>query len=260
MINIRAKKSLGQNFLHNKSILNTMVKVANIDENDLILEIGPGTGSLTNELLKTKAKIVSVEADNRMEEILNNQFKEYSNFKLVIEDIRKYYPIFLKHKITNFKIVANIPYYLSSFLFRLFFENTPKPTTVVLMTQKELAMKIAKTEIANNKLRMYINLFFETKYITTVKKQNFKPQPKVDSAIIALYSNNKKYTKQYITKFEKVINAGFRQPRKMLISNLKNYYDKDITYSEIFSKLNINIKSRPEELNFETWTKLIESI
>lgn len=260
MINIHAKKSLGQNFLHNKAILNTMVKAANINENDLILEIGPGTGSLTNELLKTKAKIISVEADNRMEEVLNNQFKEHSNFKLVIDDIRKYYPVFLNQKISNFKIVANIPYYLSSFLFRLFFENTPKPTTVVLMTQKELAMKIAKKEIANNKLRMYINLFFDTKYITTVKKQNFKPQPKVDSAIIAFYSNNKKYTNQYINKFEKAINAGFRQPRKMLISNLKNYYDKDIAYSEIFSKLEINIKSRPEELNFETWITLIANI
>jgi len=260
MKNIKAKKSLGQNFLNNRTILNAMVQAANIDKNDLILEIGPGTGNLTREILKANAKVVSVEADKRMESILRDQFKDDPNFTLIINDIRKYYLIFLKQKIDKFKIVANIPYYLSSFLFRLFFENDPKPNTIVLMTQKELAAKIAKKEIANNKLRMYINLFFDTKYITTVKKQNFKPQPKVDSAIIALYSKNKKYTKSYISKFEKAINAGFRQPRKMLISNFKNYYQKDLEYLEIFSKLNIDIKSRPEQLDFNTWIKLIDNI
>ena len=163
-----------------------------------------------------------------------------------------YYTLFLKENKTQFKIVANIPYYLSSFLLRMIFDNFPKPEKVILMVQKELAERIAKTEVLNNKLRMYISLYFDSQYIKTVKRTNFQPQPKVDSAIIKLTLKDIKYSKAFLTKFESIINAGFQQPRKMLISNLKHYYQKTLDYENIFKKLNVNLKSRPEQLDFET--------
>lgn len=252
MKNIKAKKSLGQNFLNNQFILDKMILSGNITKNDIVLEIGPGTGNLTEKLLKTKAQIFAIEKDQRMKEILNNRFCQFSNYKLIIADIKEYYTEFLKENKSNFKIVANIPYYLSSFLFRMFFEHSPKPETIVLMLQKELAERITKNTVQNNKLRMYINLFYTTKYITTVKKENFNPKPKVDSAIICLTLKSDIYSPEFINKFEKIINAGFRQPRKMLISNLKQYYQKDLNYELIFKKLEINLKYRPEQLDFNT--------
>lgn len=252
MKNIKAKKTLGQNFLNNQSILEKMILSGKIVKNDLILEIGPGTGNLTEKLLKTNAKVIAIEKDNRMEVILNDRFKSFSNFKLTIGDIKEYYTEFLKENKSNFKIIANIPYYLSSFLFRIIFENNHKPEVIVLMLQKELAERISKTTLQNNKLRMYINFYYHSKYISTVKKENFNPKPKVDSAIVALTLKKTSYSKEFVSKFEQIINAGFRQPRKMLISNLKHYYNKDLNYEKVFKQLNIDLKSRPEQLDFET--------
>ena len=228
MKNIKAKKSLGQNFLNSSSVLNKMILAGEVNQEDIVLEIGPGTGNLTEKLLNTNAKVIAIEKDERMKDLLQDRFLKFSNFSLSIGDIKEYYTEFIKENKGEFKIIANIPYYLSSYLFRLFFENSPKPEKVVLMIQKELAERIAKNNVLNNKLRMYISLFFETKYVATVKKENFHPKPKVDSAIISLTFKPNSYSTEFISKFEQIINAGFRQPRKMLISNLKQYYSKDI--------------------------------
>ncbi|HRZ29812.1 MAG TPA: 16S rRNA (adenine(1518)-N(6)/adenine(1519)-N(6))-dimethyltransferase RsmA [Candidatus Paceibacterota bacterium] len=260
MTNIKAKKSLGQNFLINQTILEKIANVSDITKADTILEIGPGTGNLTEKLLKTSAKIIAVEKDLRLEKTLNQRFETFKNFNLIFGDIRSIYPEFVKNQKSNFKVVANIPYYLSSFLFRLFFELSPKPAVITLLIQKELAERISKNNVLNNKLRMYTSLYFDSKYIETVKKTNFKPQPKVDSAIIKLTYKNVKYPKSFLTKFENIINAGFQQPRKMLISNLKHYYNSSIDYLSIFEDLNIDIKSRPEQLSFETWLELINKL
>ncbi len=260
MLKVKAKKSLGQNFLTNQNILQTIVDVSEITPSDVVLEIGPGTGNLTEKLLETSAKIFAIEKDLRLKDVLNSRFNDYSNFNLIFGDIREIYPEFAKQQAYSFKVVANIPYYLSSFLFRLFFDFVPKPTVITLMIQKELAERIAKKDILNNKLRMFISLYFDIKYIKTVKRTNFQPQPKVDSAVVKLTYKNVKYSKVFVEKFENIINAGFKQPRKMLISNLKNYYQKNIDYLSVFETLNINIKSRPEQLDFGTWIELINKL
>ncbi len=260
MSNIKAKKSLGQNFLINQQVLDIIVNAADIKATDTIFEIGPGTGNLTAKLLNTQAKVIAIEKDQRLKVILNDRFKQYQNFDLIFDDIRNIYSVLIKQKYSTFKIVANIPYYLSSFLFRLFFDFSPKPQIVVLMIQKELAERIAKPNVLNSKLRMYINLYFDSQYIKTVKRTNFQPQPKVDSAIIKLTLKDVKYSKVFLTKFKNIINAGFQQPRKMLISNLKHYYQKTLDYEYIFNQLDINLKSRPEQLNFEMWIKLINKL
>lgn len=251
MPKIKAKKSLGQNFLNNQKILEIIVNVAEITSNDTVFEIGPGTGNLTEKLLNSKAKIIAIEKDLQLKPILFERFNTYPNFNLIFGDIRELYKTVIKTKHSPFKIVANIPYYLSSFLFRLFFDFSPKPNIVVLMVQKELAERIAKPQVLNSKLRMFVSLYFDSQYIKTVKRTNFYPQPKVDSAIIKLTLKATKYTKSFLAKFEKIINAGFQQPRKMLISNLKHYY-QTVDYEPIFNKLNINLKARPEQLDFDT--------
>jgi len=260
MKTIKAKKSLGQNFLNSKLALTEIVKAADIKEQDIILEIGPGTGNLTEKLLETKATIITIEKDERMKNLLLEKFQAFSNFKITIGDIREYYTLFLKENKGSFKIVANIPYYLSSFLLRMIFDNFPKPKKVILMIQKELAERITLKNSKNNKLAMFVNIFFDTKYILTVKKESFTPKPKVDSAIICLEQKPNKYNAEFITKYEKIINASFQQPRKMAISNLKHYYSPAINYEEYFNQLQINLKARSEDIDFDTWIKLINLI
>ncbi len=260
MKTIKAKKSLGQNFLNSKTALLKIVEAADIKEQDVVLEIGPGTGNLTESLLQTKAQIIAIEKDQRMENLLKERFKDFSNLNLIIADIKEYYTLFLKENKTQFKIVANIPYYISSFLLRMIFDNSPKPEKVILMLQKELAERIALKNSKNNKLSMFVNLFFEAKYIQTVPKASFFPIPKVDSAIICLTKKPSNYDEKFIAKYEKAINASFHQPRKMAISNLKHYYSKTINYEDAFQKLNINSKTRAEDINFETWIEIINLI
>lgn len=260
MTNLRAKKSLGQNFLHNKSVLKLIIESSNISKDDNIIEIGPGTGNLTEFLLETKANVLSIEKDERMETVLKERFKDFKNFKLVFNDIRSFYPSLVKKQKKDFKIVANIPYYLTAFLFRLIFDNHPKPSVCVFMVQKEIGEKLALRNCENNKLRMFTSLFFDIKYIKTISKNNFNPVPKVDSAIIQLTLKKTKYSKKFIEKFTKIILASFKQPRKILISNLKNYYSFDVKYQEVFKTLNLNEKTRASELSFEKYLELIDNI
>ncbi len=257
---IKANKKLGQNFLKNKSIVKKIVDSANILENELILEIGPGTGALTKELLNCQARVVAVEKDESFKKLLEEEFKQAS-FNLVISDIREYYSIFLKNNQEGFKIIANIPYYLSSFLIRMIFEEKQKPEEIILMVQKEWAERITQKNQKNNKLAMFAKLFFDTKYLFLVKKENFQPAPKVDSAVIKL--TRKKdidFSEEFIRDFEEIVNASFRQPRKILLSNLKNYYNQDLNYLKIFKLLKLKEKIRPEEVEFETYLKLMEQL
>lgn len=135
-MNIRANKKLGQNFLKSKKALDKIVRLAQIQKNDLILEIGPGTGMLTKPLIDNGAQVIAIEKDPRMEQILLEKISSH-NLQIVIGDIREYYNIFLKNNQEDFKIIANIPYYLSSFLIRMIFNESRKPGIIVLMVQKE---------------------------------------------------------------------------------------------------------------------------
>lgn len=259
-MNIRANKKLGQNFLKSKKALDKIVQLAQIQKNDLILEIGPGTGMLTKPLIDNGAQVITIEKDPRMEQILLEKISSH-NLQIVIGDIREYYNIFLKNNQEDFKIIANIPYYLSSFLIRMIFNESRKPGIIVLMVQKEWAQRISLNRCQNNKLAMFGQLFFDIQYALTVDKESFSPAPKIDSAIIKMtLKKEREFEKDFLQKYEKMVNACFMQPRKILISNLKNYYSKDINYEEIFAKINIDLKSRPEQVEFSKYMELIKLI
>lgn len=135
-MNIKANKKLGQNFLKSQKALDKIVQLAQIKKDDLVLEIGPGTGILTKPLIDNGARVVAIEKDPRMEQIILEKISSH-NLQIVIGDIREYYSIFLKNNQEGFKIIANIPYYLSSFLIRMIFNENKKPGIIVLMVQKE---------------------------------------------------------------------------------------------------------------------------
>jgi 16S rRNA (adenine1518-N6/adenine1519-N6)-dimethyltransferase len=257
-----AKKSLGQNFLNNASVPRKMADAADVGKGDIVLEIGPGTGALTRELLARAQKVIAIEADARAITILNETFaKEVEEGKLVLVagDARVLDLAALGLRPRAYKVVANIPYYLSGFLFRSFLEHEVQPSTLVFLVQKEVAERIARDE-KESLLSLSVKVYGEPRYIETVKKGNFTPQPKVDSAIIAITDISKKRLNGVPeSAFFELLHTGFKSRRKQLLGNLTDPYPRD-TLVHLFSTLGLPPTVRAEDISFEIWVKLATAL
>jgi len=247
---IVAKKSLGQNFLTNGAIINEIVKVTQVAEEDTVLEIGPGEGVLTAQLLATGATVVAVEKDDRLIELLNKKFSDYSSkglFTLVHEDILEFEAKSYNLKAGSYKIVANIPYYITGLILRQFLESDYQPASMVLMVQKEVAERICARDGKESILSMSVKAYGEPVYIRTVPKTDFEPAPNVDSAVLLINNISKSFFSDLSeNRFFEVVKKGFGQKRKMLKGNL------DLS-EEIMEKCGIPVKARAENLNLTQW-------
>lgn len=180
---MKAKKSFGQNWLKDGDVIEEIIKSANISDQDTILEVGPGLGALTRQLIKTKAKIVAVEADADLIPRLQRMFQDSRNFQLEQADILKYNHSLLPG---GYKIVANIPYYLTSKLIRTFLESDNPPSEMVLMVQKEVAERIVAEPGAMSVLSFSVQYYARAEVVMAVSRELFEPVPKVDSAVIRI--------------------------------------------------------------------------
>lgn len=254
---IRAKKSLGQNFLKSESALYEICKSAELNKNDLVLEIGPGKGALTEKLLETGCEVLAIEKDNRLISELNEKFAEFSDkFQLIEKDILDFEPS--KEIVGEYKLVANIPYYLTGLIIRRFLENKKQPKIAVLLVQKEVANRIVAKDLKESLLSISVKIYAEPEFIKTVKAGSFVPAPKVDSAILKLSKISKEnFTKNGITEnsFFKVVKAGFAHNRKKVSSNLKEVIDKNITEKYLI-KENLTNSTRAEDLKLKNWIDL----
>lgn len=257
-----AKKSLGQNFLNNAAVPRKMADAAEVEKGDTILEIGPGTGALTRELILRAKKVIAIEADARAIAVLNETFaKEVATGKLVLVagDVRTMDFAALGLRPRAYKVVANIPYYLSGFLFRTFLEHEVQPSTLVFLVQKEVAERIARDE-KESLLSLSVKTYGNPRYIETVKKGNFTPQPKVDSAIIAITDISKKRLNGVLeSAFFALLHNGFKSRRKQLLGNLTDSYSRD-TLVHLFSTLGLPPTVRAEDIPFATWIKLAQEL
>jgi len=254
---ISPKKSLGQYFLKNPKILERIVTAAEISKKDTIIEIGPGTGNLTEFLIKKAKKVIATEKDKALAEQLKERFKNSKNLKVVEGDVLKIKKLGVKN---NYKIIGNIPYYITSRLLRTIFENWPKPKLIVLTVQKEVAQRIIAKPPHMNLLAISVQYFSKPQVISNVSKNNFWPKPKVDSAIVKLAPYNSK-EKINIKKFFEIVKAGFSQKRKLLASNLSGKLNiPKNKILESFEKLNINQNARAENLSIEEWKKLAKNL
>ena len=259
IFNFKPKKHLGQNFLKNKKIALKIVSYLEIADNEIIIEIGAGKGELTEFLLektslKKSSKIIAIEKDKILCEILKEKFKNYSNSEILNSDILKINPQQLGLKNNNYKVIGNIPYYLTGKLLQELLENWPKSKKIILMLQKEVALKIT----ANKKRSFLTNitqLLASTRILMKVDKKNFYPQPKVDSMVVEFIPYFKK--PKNFEKLKKILKAGFSHPRKYLITNLIKELNLDRTkISKIFEKLNLDLKIRAEDLKLGDWLLL----
>ena len=258
MVQFSAKKSLGQNFLNNPHIPKLMADAGGVVHGDVVVEIGPGTGMLTRELLARGAKVIALEADIRAVEILNELFHdEIMAQRLVIShiDVRRFDIATLGLRPSAYKVVANIPYYLSGMLFRIFLEHPIYPSQLVFLVQKEVAERIARDK-KESLLSLSVKVFGDPVYIKTIKRGNFSPAPKVDSAIIAVNTiSHSRFENIPLDFFFRILHEGFKSKRKQLLGNLCEIYPRE-KLTEIFDSLSLPLNIRGEDVTLTQWLVL----
>jgi len=263
----RAKKSLGQNFLKSEVALNKMCEAGEVDEQDIVLEIGPGKGALTEKLLEKAKKVLAIEKDNELFEFLKEKFvNEIKNGKLELinEDILDIDVKNYNLKNGEYKIIANIPYNITGAIFKKFLSGDIQPQKMVLLVQKEVAERIVTRDGKESILSISVKVYGTPKYIMKVNKRFFSPSPKVDSAIVAInnISKNNLKTKREEEFFFNLVKTGFAHKRKVLHKNLENIL-KDIGLqnpTEEFQKMGIGSKTRAEELKIEKWIEISDKL
>lgn len=262
------KRSLGQNFLVNPHILDKITSAAEISKNDIILEVGPGTGNLTKKLVEKAGKVIAVEKDRRLIEPLKEMFKSYPGFEVVEGDILKFdVTCYMLHEF-GYKIVANIPYYITSILLRKIFEEWPRPELIILTIQKEVAQRMMVKPPHMNLLALSVQYYAKPEIVGYISKNNFRPIPKVDSAIIKLrpkqfpgFPEARLLETQENMRLFELIRAGFSEKRKQLASILskKMGLEKE-KILDAFQKTGINLNARAENLSLEQWQKLVDFV
>lgn len=256
---VRAKKSLGQNFLNSKTVARDIVRAAALSTGDTVLEIGPGKGFLTSELLSSGAHIIAVEKDDRMIPLLQEKFFEEIKKKqltLVHGDILEELADKKMKLAPSYKLVANIPYYLTGQIIRTFLETDKKPERMIIMVQKEVAMRIVARDKKESILSIAVKVYGTPKLIKKVPARYFTPSPKVDSAVLSIenISGHNFKDKAAEKKFFELVRTGFAHKRKVLAGNLREIL-KEKTL-EILSSVGLSEKARAEDLTLEQWLKL----
>lgn len=255
------KKSLGQNFLVNESIALAIVDGADIGDEDIVLEIGPGVGSLTRYLLPRAKKVVAVELDKNAIPLLINNTKEFNNLEIINADILKVDLSQTFVGIKKIKVVANLPYYITSPILMYLLENKLGLESITVMVQKEVGMRILASPGTKSYgiLTLAVKYYAEASLVTNVGKENFFPIPKVDSVVIKLQLKDKYLflDKDMELKFFQLIKSGFSMRRKNMLNSFAGIFGGDKNaVKEFLDKGDIDGKRRAETLSIEEYIKL----
>lgn len=294
---LKPKKSLGQNFLMHAQTAERTVLAAGVTDTDTVLEIGPGTGMLTRALLEKAGKVIAVEADHTLLEGLSQTFAQEiadGRLTLVSGDVRNFhieqYLIGAKNRgsarrgesgegavrsygerdteapqqsnpddfLGQYKLVANIPYYITGEIIRQFLTAAHKPVSMTLLVQKEVAVRIAR-EKKESLLSLSVKAFGTPKYCFTVPRGAFRPAPNVDSAVLSVeHIRSDAFTSLAAEQvFFDILRAGFSQKRKRLAKNLEQLYAPG-TIASAFTALNLSPNTRSEDVSVEIWRSLVE--
>ena len=258
---IQPSKGLGQNFLIDRGTVKKVVEAAELTKKDVVLEIGPGLGVLTQEVAKKARRVIAVEKDPKMVKILKETLKGYPHIQIIQADIRKINPNF-------YKVVANLPFYLTAPVIRKFLESEKPAKEMTLVVQKEVGQRICARVPEMNLLAVSVQFYAIPKIISYISKKSFWPQPKVDGAIIKIVPTviSKKSTIvdffdiEQRNLFFKIVKAGFSQPRKQLINNLSRGLKLKREKTENWLLKNkIQPTQRAETLTIENWLKLTKT-
>lgn len=254
----------GQNFLIDNKVLAEIVSAAELTSFDSVLEIGPGIGNLTGMLLGQAGFVLSVEKDPKFLPILKILKKRHKNFRYEIADVLEFnfQDFFLAEGVKEYKVVANIPYYVSGKLLQMLLTAKRKPTSITLLLQKEVAKNVVAAPGDLNVLAISVQIFGQPKIIRTVPAESFYPAPKVDSAILHIDIFGKSpYAITDEKNFFRVLKACFAGKRKQVHNTLVNnlLLSKEEVF-KILQELKINPAARPQELTIVQWVELAKKI
>ncbi len=271
LYNIKPARSKGQNFLIKESVYDKIIETADLGKEDIVLEVGSGLGFLTTRLAKKVKKVIAVELDNKLARILQTKLKSQGikNVEVVNEDIltSPLTPLLIRRgglKGRGFKIVANLPYNITSRFLRKFLSTEFKSSLMVLMVQKEVAERIVARPSKMSLLAVSVQFYARPKIIQIVPASSFWPKPKVDSAIIKLEVTclRRQGSKKFEVgedEFFRLVRIGFSAKRKMLKNNLANGYHISTERAEKWLKIaNFSPKIRAQGLSVKEWVKLFE--
>ncbi len=256
------KKNLGQNFLQDKNIIDKIVNAPDYGDNNLVIEIGPGAGALTKELLKKVDRAILYEVDTRLEKILNKELSTFVNYELIFDDFlnRDVNKDISKYDFDNLYIVANLPYYITTPIITKIINDKIPTNEIVIMIQKEVADRFSAKPGSKEygQITVFLNYFFDIDNVCNVSKNCFFPKPKVDSAVIKM---KRKESNDYIKNFDvfnKLVKDSFRFKRKTIKNNLVGY-DLDII-SNILTKYGFDINTRSENIPYNVFVEIANEL
>lgn len=265
--NIRANKKLGQNFLISEEVLNSIVDCSKINKQDLVIEIGPGLGTLTKYLIEKAKKVICVELDKNMLKLLNDRFSLYDNIEIINEDILK---VDLKkiiknekenNQIDNVKIVANLPYYITTPIIMKLLEEELEIDSITVMIQKEVAERLIAIPGEKNTGAITYSVYYyaNSEKIMEVPNNSFIPEPEVTSEVIKLNIRKEPViVPKNEKKMKQVIKCAFMQKRKTLLNSLTNtkIFESKEQGIKILQELRIKENIRPEELTLKQFMEI----
>jgi len=256
---IRAKKGLGQHFLIDSETLDKIIAAAELSSSDTVVEIGPGLGVLTERLAEKAGRVIAIELDNSLAARLRERLASLKNVTVLNEDVLKVDPASLfKQKAGDYKVVANLPYYITSPVLRHFLEASMKPQTMVVMVQKEVANQITAVPGRLSILAVSVQLYAKPALVTVVPAASFYPAPKVDSAVIKIdvYPGPVAGVTDP-DDFFVIVRAGFKAARKQIHNSLER--SLELTKEEVAALLaeaDIDPERRAQTLTLEEWARL----
>lgn len=262
MENFVFKKAYGQNFLNDKNIINNIVKGACIQENSLVIEIGPGSGALTKELAQASKNVLCYEIDERLEEILDENLISFHNVEIIFDDFlkRDIKEDIAKYQYDNIYVVANLPYYITTPIIEKIIESKINFKSITIMIQKEVGDRFCAKPGSRDysSITVFLNYYYNLKKLFIVSRNAFTPKPNVDSIVISLVTKKERLPLTNEKLFFALIKDSFKFKRKNLRNNLKGYNLEKI--EEILKKYNYDLTVRAEQLTLEIFVEIANSL
>ena len=258
MRDFKYKKSYGQNFLQDKNIINNIVEKTKIKKNSLVIEIGPGSGVLTERLSSVSQNVLAYEIDTRLEDVLDETLKKCHNVQIIYDDFlnRDIQKDIKEYEYDNIYVVANIPYYITTPIIMKLINSKIEFNTITLMIQKEVGDRFSARVCTRDygSITVFLNYYFEIEKLFTVDRNSFFPRPNVDSVVISLHQKENILPVRNEELFFKLIRDAFHFKRKNIRNNLKNYNLEVI--EEVLKKYHKGLTSRAEELPYEMFVDI----
>ena len=256
------KKKFGQNFIVDENIIDKIVDSASIDSDTMVIEIGPGAGSLTYKLASKAKQVLCYEIDTTLKDILSETLKDYNNVDIIFDDFlkRNVNEDLKKYEYKKLYVVANLPYYITTPIITKIIEDEIPVQKVVIMVQKEVGDRF-KAEVGTkdyNSLTIYLNHYFDIRKVMIVSKNVFLPKPRIDSMVLEFNRKEKRQDIKNTSLFFKLVRDSFTQKRKTLRNNLKGY-DLD-KIENVLKKYNMDLSVRAEQISSDIFIDIANSL